>query len=228
METYLQPTPWDKRNFIIDTYELTSSSEAALQQTNNLEGHFTLKIDPSENTEKLRKYGFYYVDTLMEPICKRGNFTHHELEGIDVSRDYAREEILKLAGNAFKGGRFHRDFNIPNYMADKRYINWVHDLIEKDLIFALDYEEQTAGFYAYENDKILLLAIDSNYRGRGLAKGFTSSCVQKQFEIGYETLRTSISPTNPASLNVFISLGFRLNKSIDVYHKLNGSLPFGG
>ena len=64
MENYLQSTPWDKRSFIIDTYEVTSSSEEALKQTNNIEGHFTLKVDPLENTENLKKYGFYYADTL--------------------------------------------------------------------------------------------------------------------------------------------------------------------
>lgn len=228
MENYLQSTPWDKRSFIIDTYEVTSSSEEALKQTNNIEGHFTLKVDPLENTENLKKYGFYYADTLTEPFCKAENFEPYEQQGIEMSRQYERDEILEIAEEAFKGGRFHRDFNIPNHMADKRYMNWVHDLIEKDLIIALIYEGKTAGFYAYENDKILLLAMSKNYRGKGLAKAFTSYCVREQFAMGHSELKTSISPSNVASLNVFISLGFRLRKSTDVYHKLNGSIPYGG
>ncbi|MBP1970693.1 RimJ/RimL family protein N-acetyltransferase [Virgibacillus natechei] len=229
MDNILQPTPWDKRNFHIDTYQLTTTSLEALEQTNEVEGHFTLKVDPFENKENLLKYGFYYVDTLIEPVGKKENLQLFEKEGIRFSRDYDKTEILEIATEAFTNGRFHRDFNIPDYMADRRYKNWVNDLIEKDIILALHFEGRTAGFFAYEDDKILLLGIHKDFRGRGLAKAFTSHCVQEQFKLsGYDTLKTSISPVNLASLNVFIALGFRLKNTVDVYHKLHGSLPVGG
>ncbi|MFC3039562.1 GNAT family N-acetyltransferase [Virgibacillus xinjiangensis] len=229
MKEYLEATPWDKRNFLVDTYQLTEYSEAALQQTSETEGHFTLKVPPSADTQNLVKHGFYYVDTLTEPVCRRNRFETVYQEGITFTREYDREEILDIAGEAFKGGRFHRDFNIPDYMADRRYRNWVSDLIDQDQILALQFEDRTAGFFAYEKDRILLLGMHKDFRGRGLAKAFTSACVEEQFRIsGYDQLKTSISPSNPASLNVFISLGFRLNGAVNVYHKLNGSLPVGG
>ncbi len=228
MDTYLKPTPWDKRNFHINTYELTSASEEALQETNQIEGHFTLKIDPTINTEKLYKYGFYYTDTLIEPVCQKSKLKLFKQDGMELSRDYDKAHILEIAGEVFTNGRFHRDFNIPNFMADHRYKNWVNDLIQADKIVALIYGNHLAGFFAYDSNKVLLLAMDKSYRGRGLAKSFTSHCVDELFRIGnYEEVRTSISPSNPASLNVFISLGFRLNGTVDVYHKLNGSLPVG-
>ncbi|PAV31066.1 GNAT family N-acetyltransferase [Virgibacillus profundi] len=227
MENYLQPTPWDKRNFHVETYELTTATEEALKQTNEVEGHFTLKIDPLANTELLKKYGFYYVDTLTEPVCKRENLQVYEQAGISLERDFNATEIIEIAEEAFTSGRFHRDFNIPAFMADRRYMNWVNDLIEMDLIVALHYEGELAGFFAYEDDKILLLGMKKEFRSKGLAKAFTSHCVQEQFDLGYDTLKTSISPSNIASLNLFISLGFRLRSTIDVYHKLNGSLPVG-
>lgn len=228
MGKYLQPTPWDKRNFPIETYELTVATEEALQQTNETEGHFTLKVDPFEDTENLKKYGFYYVDTLTEPVCKREKLQIYEQDGIALSRDYVKREIIPIAEEAFTTGRFHRDFNIPSFMADQRYMNWVNDLIERDLILALYYNNNLAGFYAYEGDKILLLGMHKTYRSKGLAKAFTSHGCREQFKLqGAEELRTSISPANIASLNLFISLGFRLKNTIDVYHKLNGSLPVG-
>ncbi|MEC5423043.1 N-acetyltransferase [Virgibacillus sp. C22-A2] len=228
METILKPTPWDKRNFHVNTYELTTITDEALEQTNAIEGHFTLKVDPYENTEKLSKYGFYYVDTLIEPVCKKENLHLFKTEGISLSRDYDRKKIIQIAEKAFTNGRFHRDFNIPNFMADRRYMNWVHDLIEKDLILALHYEEELAGFYAYENDKVLLLGIEEKFRSRGLTKSFTSHGVQEQFRVSnHDELITSISPANLPSLNLFISIGFKLKNTVDVYHKLNGSLPVG-
>ena len=229
MTNYLEETPWDKRNFHIDTYQLTAATEDALKQTNEVEGHFTLKIDPLESTENLKKYGFYYVDTLTEPVCKRENLQIYQQEGISLSHDYVREDILEIAKESFKGGRFHRDFNIPDFMADRRYMNWVSDLIEKDLIFALNYHGKLAGFYAYEGDKVLLLGIKEQFRSKGLTKAFTSQSCKDQFEREEtDTLITSISPSNLPSLNLFLSLGFKLKNTIDVYHKLNGSLPVGG
>lgn len=227
MENYLEPTPWDKRNFHVETYELSAYTEEALSQTNDVEGHFTIKVDPFDNTELLRKYGFYYVDTLTEPVCKKENLQVFSREGISLTRDFDYGEIIQIAEEAFSTGRFHRDFNIPSFMADKRYMNWVNDLVEKDLIVALNFEGKLAGFFAHEGDKILLLGMKKEYRSKGLAKAFTSHCVQEQFKQGYDELRTSISPSNVASLNLFISLGFRLRSSTDVYHKLNGSLPVG-
>ncbi len=213
----------------METYQLTEYSEAALEETRETEGHFTVKVDPFANKERLKNFGFYYVDTLIEPVCKKDHLLAINNSSIDFSRDYSKKKILDIAEESFKGGRFHRDFNIPNYMADRRYRNWVSDLIEKDLILALHVEGRTAGFFAYEDDHILLLAFHEDFRGKGLARAFTSACIQEQFKItGYDLLRTSISPSNPASLNVFISLGFRLKGSVDVYHKLNGSLLVGG
>ncbi|MGJ9457554.1 GNAT family N-acetyltransferase [Oceanobacillus sp. CF4.6] len=229
MTNYLEPTPWDQRNFRVPTYQLREYSVESLQETQDTEGHFTVKVDPFADKENLKKFGFYYVNTLMEPVCNKEQLLVPKESKIRFAREYNNKDILDIAEEAFAGGRFHRDFNIPDDMADKRYRNWVNDLIQKDFILALYFDGRLAGFFAYENDHILLLAMHKKFRGKGLAKDFAGSCVQEQFRItGYDTLRTSISPSNPASLNVFISLGFRLKGSIDVYHKLNGSLKAGG
>jgi RimJ/RimL family protein N-acetyltransferase len=228
IDGYLQPTPWDKRNFHIQTYELSEASEDALKVTNETEGHFTLKVDPATNTEQLNRYGFYYVDTLLEPACKKENLKLFTKEGIRLSADFDKDDVLAIAGEAFKGGRFHRDYNIPDFMADQRYMNWVNDLIIKDLIVGLYFQDELAGFYGHVNNKVLLLAIKKEFRNKGLAKPFTSHAALDQFEQGeHEKLITSISPSNLTSLNLFLSLGFRPQGAVDVYHKLNGSLPVG-
>src|SRR6476660_4120069 len=137
MHNFLEPTPWDKRNFHIDTYQLTEYSEDALKSTNETEGHFTIKVDPFSNKENLKKYGFYYVDTLTEPICKKEDLTLFESTGGELSESYDKDTVLAIATEAFSTGRFHRDFNIPKFMADNRYTNWVKDLIDKELILGL-------------------------------------------------------------------------------------------
>lgn len=223
--TYLRPTPWDKRNFHIDTYEVTSLTEEALNETDQYDGHYTIKVDPMANTELLFKHGFYYMDTMIEPVCQKKDLQLIEQEGTSISKNYVTEDVYAIAEEVFEISRFHRDFHIPSFMADLRYMNWVRDLQEKDLIIALYDHGELAGFYGYEDDKVLLLGIKETFRGKGLTKAFTSKCCQAQFELGYEQLKTSISAANLASLNLFISLGFKLKRTTDVYHKLTGPAP---
>ncbi len=219
---HLRETLLNKRNFNMDTFEVTGTSEEALQETDMYEGHYTLKIGPLESPEPIIKYGFYYMDTLIEPVCKRENLHVFDKEATSISKDYDPTEINQIAEEAFKHDRFHRDFNIPNSMADTRYMNWVKYLLEKEQIFALMYEDDTAGFFAYENNKVLLLGIKEEYRSTGLAKTFTSHGCAEQFKHGYDELRTSVSAANVASLNLFYSLGFKLMNTVDVYHKVTG------
>ncbi len=228
MNDYLRPTPWDRRTFHIDTYELTDASEAALNAAAATNGHFTLKVDPYHNPEQIIHHGFYYMDSLTEPVCKQENLHTFEKEGTAISRQYDPEAILRIAEETFMYGRFHLDFNIPDSLADKRYMRWVDDLIQADNVLALLYHGELAGFYAFEKDKVLLLGIKKEFQGKGLTKSFASKGCQEQFRIGYDELYTSISPANVASLNLFITLGFRLRKTVDVYHKLNGPKPAEG
>lgn len=225
MTTYLRSTPWDKRNFHIDTYEVTEYTEEALKETNQKDGHYTIKVDPMKDTELLYHYGFYHMETMIEPVCRKQDLQIINREGITISKDYEKDAILEIAENVFASGRFHRDFHIPSSMADKRYRNWVKDLQEQDLIIALYYQNELAGFYGYENDKVLLLGMNNSFRGMGLTQAFTSQSCKFHFDLGYDQLRTSISAANLASLNVFIRLGFKLRHTTDVYHKLTGPAP---
>ncbi|GIO24706.1 GNAT family N-acetyltransferase [Oceanobacillus sp. J11TS1] len=224
MSEYLEPTPWDNRNFPLATFQLTEYSEAALQATEETEGHFTIKVDPLADKALLHKYGFYYTDTLLEPYCYRNTFLAERAGEVSFYEDYNADEVLAIAEEAFQGGRYHRDFQVPNEMADLRYRNWVKDLIEQNLILAYKQADRVAGFFAYQEENVLLLAMHKDIRGKGFAAPFAAACVKEQFErTNKEQLITSISPSNPASLNVFIGLGFRLRAGKDVYHKVNGN-----
>lgn len=227
MPDYLQATPWDKRNFGIDTYEITSMHDVALESTNKIKGHFTIKVPPLENPRPLIQHGFYYMDTLIEPVCKKKDFILFEDSAITVSQDYHTESVFAIAQQVFVHGRFHRDFHIPNHLADLRYMNWVRDLHDRNEIFALYVHNKLAGFFGFSGNHVLLLGTKEEFRHKGLAKTMTSQCCKLLFDRGYEELRTSISAANVASLNLFYSLGFKSKNTIDVYHKLNGPEPAG-
>lgn len=220
--TFLRKTPWDKRNFNIETYELTSSSKEALAETEELEGHFTLKADPKSDIKPIVEHGFYYVDTLLKPVCTSKQLNLFTNERAHLSTSYSADDIDDIARSVFQNGRFHRDFNIANNLADLRYQNWVRDLRKQELLFALYWDNDLAGFYGYKDNQVLLLGIKEAFRGKGLAKLLASQGCDEQFKIGHDLLKTSISAANAPSLNVFNSLGFRLSGAVDIYHKLNG------
>ncbi|MGM8364074.1 GNAT family N-acetyltransferase [Virgibacillus sp. W0181] len=219
---YLKETPWDNRNFNIATFEVMSPEIEALQETDKYEGHYTIKVDPNESNQKLVEYDFYYADTLIEPVCKKDELNVFENEHLSISKTYDSQAVNQIAENVFTNSRFHRDFNIASFLADLRYKNWVKDLQKKDQVYGLYYKDELAGFYAYEKNQVLLLGIDEKHQGKGLTKAFTSNGCKAQFEQGYDELRTSISAANIASLNLFLALGFKLEKTVDVYHKLHG------
>lgn len=227
MNEYLKETPWDRRNFNIDTYELTASTEDALKETTNTEGHFTLKVNPLDNPESLLKYGFYYMDTLIEPVCNKDDLRLFVREGTSISTDYNPNELIQIADEAFMHGRFHRDFNIPSSQADKRYMNWLQDLMDANNVFSLLYEGRTAGFYGFDQEKVLLMGMKKEFRSKGLAKTFASQGCFEQLKQGHTQLKTSISAANVASLNLFYALGFKLKNTIDVYHKINRTSKVG-
>ncbi|UOQ44022.1 GNAT family N-acetyltransferase [Halobacillus salinarum] len=224
MIDYLKPTPWDKRTFHLPTFELTSDKEEALQQTIHKEGHFTLKTDPLTPKEPLRKYGFYYVDTLLEPRCRKEDFLITKRDGTAIAREGSPERAMQIAEQVFVHGRFHRDEQVPSELANLRYKRWLGDLIEQNQIYYLYAYDQSAGFVGYSENKILLLGLDPAFQGKGLAKPFLSLACAKLLESGVEELITSVSAINLASLNLFQTAGFHLVNSIDVYHKLNGKI----
>ncbi|MEX0267936.1 GNAT family N-acetyltransferase [Leptolyngbyaceae cyanobacterium UHCC 1019] len=80
------------------------------------------------------------------------------------------------------------------------------------------YYKTLAGFWGYSENKIVLHALGSDYRGRGLAKYFWSAACRELFRQGHSELVSSISFSNTPALNLYISLGFRFRNSYDLYH----------
>ncbi|MFQ3543154.1 GNAT family N-acetyltransferase [Halobacillus rhizosphaerae] len=221
---YLKETPWDKRTFGIDTFELLEEEETALEQTTDQCGHFTLKTNPLSDKRPLIKHGFYYTDTLLQPVCDKHDLQESDLKGTFISKQGELETVLRIARESFVHGRFHKDINIPNKLADLRYVRWVEDLYEQNRIFFLYYQDETMGFIGCKDEQILLMGVDKKFRSKGLSRPVLIQVCKQLVEDGHDRLTTSISAVNLPSLNLFLSIGFKLRGVEEVYHKLNGSL----
>ncbi|HEY9705075.1 MAG TPA: GNAT family N-acetyltransferase, partial [Allocoleopsis sp.] len=221
-DKYIKKTPWDQRAIALDTFEILEYSENVLQNLTN-HGHYTIKINPLESKDILHKYGFYYCDTLIEPYCKKADFIKYEKSEISINNQWELSELINICHGAFNYDRFHRDFNIDGKLADLRYDFWLQDIYQQGNVFALMYNQEIAGFFAYDKNKILLHALKSDYRGKGLAKYFWTVACEELFNMGYNEISSSISAANMAILNLYSSLGFKFRNPVDIYHKIISS-----
>lgn len=222
MDHDIQATPWDRKAFGFDTYEIVNPTEAVLQKAMRMKGHFTVKIDPLANKEPLYRHGFYYCDTLIEPYCPKERFRTYPDPRVSLSKTVPDVEALKaISDEAFVYGRYHRDFNIDPQAADRRYANWLSQMVQDDCVFTLFYDGELAGFFGYGGNRILLYTHKPEFRGKGLAKAFWSAACEELFSRGYDELLSSISAANMPILNLHATMGFVFRKPREVYHKLN-------
>lgn len=216
----LIPTPWDKKVYGFDTWEVINPNEEVLSGLGAHSGHYTIKIDPLASPELLHRHGFYYCDTLLEPFAerKRQVVFHHDQVGIDLAPK--KDDVLKISHGAFRHGRFHRDFNIDPVLADRRYDQWASQLCDEKNVFGLTFAGDQAAFFAFRENKIVLHAVAERFQGKGLAKYLWSRACCELFARGYGELSSSVSAANLAIINLYASLGFRFRKPVDYYHRM--------
>jgi len=216
---YIVKTPWDSKVFGIDTYEIKSVSRQTLEQILRIPGHFTIKVDPLASKKLLHDYDFYYCDTLIEPYCAPDRFVYFEHEGVHITHDIDIAKLTNMSQYAFFHGRFHRDFNIDNQLADIRYAEWLKQIYKSKKVFALVFNNDLAGFFGFSGNKIVLHAINKKYKGKGLAKYLWSAACKELFNKGHSEIVSSISVSNNPALNLYCSLGFRFRNPLDAYHR---------
>ena len=218
MKTLIKSTPWDSAAFGMPTWELLEYSRVALQQAARTSGHHTLKVDPLSDKRLLHEFGFYYCDTLIEPVCTAGRLRAVHQPEATISKEFDVESVMNICHGVFAHGRFHRDFNLPKAASDLRYDNWLKQLISSKQVFGLYWKDELAGFIGYSANTLVLHAIAGKYRGKGLSKFWWSSVCLELFQAGSMEVRSSISASNLAVLNLYSSLGFSFAESHDVYH----------
>lgn len=215
----IKPTPLDTITFGLPTYELLDSSVESLNHSLNNAGHYTVKVDPLSNKRVLHEYGFYYCDTLIEPICTPNKLRPYSHSDFKISKQFDADKLIDICDGAFIYGRFHRDFNISQDVANLRYLKWLQQLVAAHQVYALYWQDKLAGFIGCNENKLVLHAIAIDYRAKGFSKYWWSDLCIEIFAEGHKTVHSSISASNLAVLNLYGSLGFSFKTAHDVYHR---------
>lgn len=216
----IKPTPWDAAAFGMPTWELLEYSVAALQQAERTAGHHTLRVDPLADKRLLHEHGFYYCDTLIEPHCNVSRLRTAQHPDATVSRVVNADHVLAICHGAFAHGRFHRDFNLPRAAADLRYDNWLKQLLEAQQVYGLYWQGALEGFIGCSGNVLVLHALDEQCRGKGRSKYWWSAVCGELLASGHKEVKSSISASNLAALNLYSSLGFSCSNPKDIYHRL--------
>ena len=183
-------------------------------------GHHTCKVNPLVDKRLLHVSGFYYCDTLIEPHCNAARLREVLHPDATVSEELDTVQALAICHGAFNHGRFHRDYNLIKEAADLRYDNWLKQLLEAQQVYGLYWQGTLAGFIAYNGNNLVLHAVAEKYRGKGLSKYWWSEVCARLLATGHGEVKSSVSASNLAVLNLYASIGFSFDRPLDVYHRV--------
>lgn len=215
----LKRTPWDSAALGCEAFELADASARSLDAV-KAPGHYSVRVDPLAPKGALHAAGFYYCDTLIEPHCLAANVRLYPNASASLDEKPPLEPLLALCRTAFRYDRFHRDPAVPKAAADRRYENWLRQLHGAGKVLGLLWDAGLAGFLAHEQGKLVLHAVVPELAGKGIAKHLWSAAITKIAADGHQALSSSISAGNLAALNLYVSLGFRFEKPVDLYHRV--------
>ena len=216
----LTSTPWDAAAFGLPTYELADASAEALLEAVCTPGHHTVRVDPLATKQLLHEHGFYYCDTLIEPYCVPEKLKAQTHSDATIGKNILPQELRDLYHDTFVYDRFHRDFNLDPVRADARYGAFLVKSLDEQCVYGLFWRNELAGFISFSGNRFLLHAVAESHRGQGLAKYWWSAACLALFDMGCTEVKSSISASNVAALNLYASLGFGFRNPQDSYHRL--------
>lgn len=212
--------PWDTEVFSIPCFELNNPDPALLEWASRHYGHYTVRVHPLSDRKTLSDYGFYYVDTLIEPRCNPERLRGELDPRARIRNDIDPEDVAFMCLDSFVYGRFHRDPYLPSEQADRRYVRWLNQLADEGELLGLFYSERLAGFIARKGSFFALHAMAPQFRGKGLARPLWLAACHYCFSQGVQEVKSSISAANLPALNLYASLGFHFSSAVDVYHRM--------
>lgn len=224
-EPTIQPSPYDSAAFGMPAWEITAYSADSLAAADGHPGLQTIKVDPLTDKALLQRHGFHYCDTLLATRATRARLRDVPARaGITIDRiDAAHGDagaVLSICHGAFAHGRFQRDFLLDRAGADRRYDNWLAQLLAAGNVWALRAEGKVAGFIGHHGPSLVLHAVADSFRGQGLARHWWHLAVTELMAVGHVEVTSSISAANVAVLNLYASLGFAFDHPQDIYHRI--------
>ena len=129
-------------------------------------------------------------------------------EGILTIEDYMLPEVLKIQVEAFT--RENRD-KLVNYSKSFRDIFYVIKNNDKIIGYCIYYLKPTLSSKGFEIQSVLsALAIDMNFRGKGLAERLLKESIEEMKLNGIKTITLFVQINNHSAIQLYKKTGFRI------------------
>jgi ribosomal protein S18 acetylase RimI-like enzyme len=173
----------------------------------------------------LQRMGFYLVDThvVFEKQIDRAAAWQTECD-IRPADQSDEEAVVEIARKNFRYSRFHLDPAINPTIANTIKADWTRNYFKGDRgdrMVVATVNGKAAGFlmilHTGEQMVIDLIAVDADYRQRGLASAMIASA-QRDAPSELTTLKVGTQVANIPSMRVYERMGFRSSASNYVFH----------
>ena len=234
-------TPWDEKVFGLQTKEilniqydenLEDINELVILLENKFDNDGLIYFRTSSNENILKKYliknGYYISETAFKLSIPKFQKKEYEVKNtlnIIEKKLSVQEisEVKEIAKTSFNYSRFHEDPFISNELCNKRYENWIDDLIEqnKNVLIFKNSENEILSFMFYTKiDEKVDLILGGSKKGYGLlTPSFFSSVILYLQKQGVKKVDVVISASNITIFNIYINLGFTIKETMFDYHK---------
>lgn len=226
--------PWDSAHFgltvaSVNSSRLTQSSVAEIERWLKADGLVDclyLRALPEPETMKLAaRSGFRFVDARFTLGHAVGGAQHSRSDHVRPTRHEDLAELRRIASESHHDSRFYVDGNFRREACDEMYRIWITKQFEDEgcAVFTAEQDRKAVGYISVNSEqgegRITLIAVDSHYRGRGLAKQLIHRAELWLHVEGITRVSVPTQAANIVALRLYESCGFRVCKVEPWYHR---------
>lgn len=177
-----------------------------------------------EMSIKAKNLNFYLAEISVNFVLKKDKLNLKKFNG-KFAKSANSEDVQNLAFNSFVFDRFHQDPNIPNLIASNIKKQWVKNFFRGkrgDKCFVKESKNgKIIGFllsdFSDQFVKIDLIAVDKNYRNKGLGKSLIIDFFNF-YRNHNKNFLVSTQINNFKSIRLYESVGFEKSSIQMVWH----------
>lgn len=166
------------------------------------------------------KKTYFIIDDLKETSC------NEDIIDFFSEDSNSLEEIRLLAIQSGIHSRFRVDKKFDNKDYQKLYQTWIDKSISKELaieVLVKKINSKIVGFTTInkktnELADIGLVAVDENFRGRGIGKELIKKTISYAKSLGFSRLQVVTQLDNISATSLYKNTGFKINKIEYIYH----------
>lgn len=188
---------------------------------NNFDLIYVFSNNPNLDLKLVDQKIVYEIDLM----TLQSDIEDKEILFYDAKKDNYND-LLDLTLQSGVYSRFKLDTNFRNNEYEKLYKTWIDKSILRELasdIIISKIDGKVVGFTTLAKKRndladISLVAVDSNYRGQGIAKKLIHNTLLTAKERGYKKVQVVTQLINEPANNLYIKSGFKKKSLKYIYH----------